>query len=93
MKLTAFSIQKAKPRDKPYRLPDGHGLALQIEPSGSMLWRFRYRYAGKANIQVGEIKPTTMDRTMTDRTAEERLVGKGEAYERILIGRELTISK
>ncbi|WP_420853827.1 Arm DNA-binding domain-containing protein [Rhodopseudomonas palustris] len=28
-------------------ISDGRGLALQIETSGSKLWRFRYRFTGK----------------------------------------------
>lgn len=50
MVLTAFSIQNAKPQHKPYKLPDGDGLSLMIQPTGSKLWRFRYRFAGKENM-------------------------------------------
>jgi len=41
--LTQFSIQKARPREKPYKLSDGGGLHLLIQPSGGRYWRFRYR--------------------------------------------------
>lgn len=33
-----------------YKLTDGMGLTLLVESSGSKLWRFRYRYAGKENM-------------------------------------------
>jgi hypothetical protein len=39
--LTTLFIERAKKRDKPYKLPDGGGLHLLIEPNGSKLWRFR----------------------------------------------------
>ncbi len=46
MPLSFFDVKAANPKDKPYRLADGDGLYLQIQPNGSKLWRFRYRFAG-----------------------------------------------
>ncbi len=48
MMLTQLKITSAKPKASPYNLSDGQGLALVIQPTGSKLWRFRYRFAGKA---------------------------------------------
>ena len=45
--LTDAAIRKAKPRDKPYRLADGGGLALFVAPGGAKLWRIRYRWQGR----------------------------------------------
>jgi hypothetical protein len=39
MPLTAREIQEVKPREKRYMLHDGDGLALEIMPSGSKIWR------------------------------------------------------
>ena len=50
MALSHLAILKAKPKDKPYLLSDGEGLHLQIDTSGSKLWRLRYRFGGKANM-------------------------------------------
>ena len=50
MVLTLFAIQKAKPRDKLYKLADGNGLYLHINPNGKKQWRFRYSFAGKENM-------------------------------------------
>ena len=47
MALSDSAIRKAKPADKPIRLFDGGGLYLEISPSGSKLWRLKYRFAGK----------------------------------------------
>ena len=44
------AINKAKPKDKPYKLSDGAGLHLLVETSGSKLGRFRYRFDGRENI-------------------------------------------
>lgn len=42
--LTLFAIERAKPRDKLYKLSDGLGLFLHIQPNGRKQWRFRYRF-------------------------------------------------
>jgi integrase len=47
MPLTDVQIRNAKPGSKPRRLWDGNGLYLEVMPSGSKLWRFKYRFAGK----------------------------------------------
>ncbi len=41
--LTALAVEKARPRDKPYLLQDGDGLALSVAVSGQKSWRVRYR--------------------------------------------------
>ncbi len=48
--LTNTELRSLKPRTKPYRVADGTGLSIEVKPSGSKLWRFRYRYAGKAKM-------------------------------------------
>ncbi len=43
MPLTDIAVRHARPRERVYRLNDGRGLVLLIQPSGSKWWRFRYR--------------------------------------------------
>jgi len=50
MPLSEFKINKAKPKDKPYKLSDGGGLFLLVNPSGSKLWRQKYRFMGKERL-------------------------------------------
>jgi len=50
MKLTDINIKKAKQREKPYKLSDGGGLYIQIEPTGGKLWRYKYRFEGKQKL-------------------------------------------
>ncbi|QJT09410.1 tyrosine-type recombinase/integrase [Oceanidesulfovibrio marinus] len=53
--LTDAAAKNAKPKAKVYRLADSHGLCLEIKPSGSKHWRYRYRFQGKANmLSLGE---------------------------------------
>ncbi len=44
MSLTDRAIQTAKPRDRAYKLTDGRGLCLLVQPNGSKWWRYRYRF-------------------------------------------------
>ena len=48
MKLSDRRIKNASTKDRMYRLYDGSGLYLQIEPRGGKYWRLKYR------IQVGD---------------------------------------
>ncbi len=50
MPLSEFAARKAKPKNKAYKLTDGGGLFLHIQPGGSKLWRMKYRHAGKEKL-------------------------------------------
>jgi len=47
MPLTAIQVKRAKPKEKPYKLADGGGLYLLVNPKGARYWRYKYRWAGK----------------------------------------------
>ena len=47
MPLTDTAIRSAKPKDKTFKLFDGGGLYLEVNPSGGKWWRWKYRFAGK----------------------------------------------
>ncbi|NMG46758.1 DUF4102 domain-containing protein [Azoarcus communis] len=47
MPLTDAAIRQAKPTEKTRKLAEADGMYLLIQPSGSKLWRFDYRYQGK----------------------------------------------
>tara|TARA_R110000744_G_scaffold376644_1_gene491016 strand:+ start:173 stop:745 length:573 start_codon:yes stop_codon:yes gene_type:complete len=40
--LTNTEVDKAKPKDKVYKLADGEGLQLRIKPNGTKTWLFDY---------------------------------------------------
>ncbi|QFT62068.1 site-specific integrase [Roseivivax sp. THAF30] len=48
MKLTAASVEKAKPTDRRQEIPDSlcTGLYLTVQPSGKKGWQVRYRHGG-----------------------------------------------
>jgi integrase len=47
MALTNTAIRSAKAQAKPYKLTDEKGLFLLVQPSGGMLWRFKFRVDGR----------------------------------------------
>ena len=49
-RLTDSHARNAKPKDKPYKLTDGNGLLLLVNPNGQKLWRYRYKILGKENM-------------------------------------------
>jgi len=50
MMLTDTRIRSAKPKERPYKLLDGAGLFLLVQPHGSKLWRRRLRVNGKETM-------------------------------------------
>lgn len=52
--LTPTRLNNAKPKDRPYKLTDGGGLFVQIEPGGTKTWRYQYVLNGKRReVKVG----------------------------------------
>jgi len=48
--LTEAQVRNAKGKEKPYKLFDGGGLYLEVMPSGSRIWRLKFRQPnGKEN--------------------------------------------
>jgi len=50
MPLTDISVRQAKPRTRPYKVSDGGGLMLLIQPNGAKWWRMRYRFEGREKM-------------------------------------------
>lgn len=47
MKLSDTTIRRASPKSTTYNLTDGKGLHVEVNPSGSKLWRINYRFRNK----------------------------------------------
>ena len=71
-RLNDTQIKQPKPTDRPYKLTDGGGLYLEIQPNGGRFWRYRYRTLGKENVFALGIYP---DRSL----AEARMMMRGRA--------------
>lgn len=53
--LTDTKLRALRPRDRLYRVADANGLCVEVTPAGSRLWRYRYRFNGRASmLALGE---------------------------------------
>ena len=59
-KLTEVAIKKAKPEEKAYKMADGGGMFLLIQPTGSKCWRLKYRIGGKKLLAIGVYPDVTL---------------------------------
>ncbi|HEY0179821.1 MAG TPA: integrase arm-type DNA-binding domain-containing protein [Dokdonella sp.] len=78
MALTDTKLRALRPRDAVYRVADANGLAIEVRPTGSRLWRYRYRFAGKASmLALGEYPAVSLADARTARDEARRLLDKG----------------
>jgi len=78
MLLKQFTIEKAVRKERPYKLADGDGLYLLVQPNGKKLWRFRYRFAGKENmLAFGAFPATPLAAARTKREQARKLLEVG----------------
>lgn len=76
MKLNARQVDTAKPKDKPYKLADGGGLYLLVNPNGAKYWRLKYRVAGKEKLLALGVYP---DVTLADARSKRDEAKRGIA--------------
>ena len=78
MFLTSLAIQNARPKQKSYKLADGDGLHLLVQPNGKKLWRLRYRFAGKENmLAFGSLAAVSLANARSKREAARKLLAEG----------------
>lgn len=76
--LTDTRLRSLKPRDKIYRMADSRGLCVEVRPTGTRIWRYRYRYAGKANmLTIGEYPLVSLAEARAQRDAARALLQAG----------------
>src|SRR5258706_10918118 len=77
--LTDRKIRTAAPRDKPYRLHDGDGLALLVSPTGVKSWQLRYRHEkGEQTFTLGRFDRVTLADARVEAARQRKLVDDGE---------------
>lgn len=57
MALTALAVDKAKGREKQYKLSDANGLYLLVKPNGQRYWRMKYYFMGKEKTMAFGVYP------------------------------------
>jgi putative phage integrase len=76
--LTDTKIKQAKVTDRPYKLYDAEGLYIEIAPTGSKRWRWRYRWNGKEKLLGFGLYPEiSLKRARERRTAAKELLATG----------------
>lgn len=76
--ISDAALRAAKPNDKPYKIAVGDGLYLEVKPSGSKLWRWKYRLLGKENrCSFGKYPNLTLKEARDAMEAARKLVKKG----------------
>lgn len=76
--LTDTKLRSLKPKASVYRVADSNGLAIEVRPTGSKQWRYRYRYAGKANMAaLGEYPALSLQQARAERDRLRALLKGG----------------
>lgn len=76
--LTDAKLRAVKPAEKSYKLSDGGGLFLLVQPSGGKLWRWKYRIDGKENLfAIGPYPTVGLAEARAAREAARVLVKQG----------------
>lgn len=64
--------------DKPYKMTDGKGLYLEVDPSGGKYWRYKYRFLGKEKrISLGVYDVVTLAEAREKREECRKLLAQG----------------
>ncbi|WP_434718123.1 integrase arm-type DNA-binding domain-containing protein [Paraburkholderia sp. A1BS-2L] len=78
MTLTDLTIKAAKPIGKTQKLWDGGGLYLEITPTGSKLWRMKYRVDRREKkLSFGQYPYITLKDAREEREKARTLLAKG----------------
>lgn len=79
MALSDMAIRKARPSEKPYKMADGGGLYLQVQPSGSKLWRQKYCINGaERKLSIGPYPDISLIEARKRRDDARALVAMGK---------------
>lgn len=78
MALTETQCRHCKPRERAYKLSDGEGLYLFVQPAGSKLWRLAYRFGGKQKtLAFGAYPYVTLTEARGKRTDAKTALADG----------------
>lgn len=78
MKLKDTAIRSAKAKTRPYKLADGGGLFLLVNPNGSKWWRLKYRIDGKEKLlSFGVYPAVSLGDARRSRDEARKLIAAG----------------
>lgn len=78
--LNDTKIKSLKPKDKEYKVADGDGLYLHVTPTGSKIWKMRYRVGKGATstLSIGKYPAVTLAHARKEREHISHQVAIGE---------------
>lgn len=80
MSLTDTALKALKPKDASYIVSDDRGLYVEVLPSGSIVWRYRYRLDGKREkLTLGKYPALTLKNARLKRDEAAHLVALGQS--------------
>lgn len=78
MPLSDAQIRGLKAKEKPYKVADFEGLYLDMRPSGSKLWRLKYRFGGKEKLlALGAYPAVSLSEARKAKDAARALLASG----------------
>ena len=83
--LSDAKVRALKPKEKPYKQSDFDGLFVLVNPGGSKLWRFKYRWMGKEKLMsFGQYPDLSLKQARDKRDQARSLLaqGKDPSFER-----------
>ena len=63
--------------DKPYKLSDGGGLYLEVDPSGGKYWQFKYRFPKEKRISLGVYPEVSLEDARAAKDECRKQLAKG----------------
>ncbi len=80
MPITDLQLRSLKPKPQPYLVTDGRGLALEVLPSGTACWRYRYQLNGKTEkVTLGRYPVVGLKEARIKRDELAAAVFRGES--------------
>jgi len=77
--LRVAAIEAAKPKDKIYALTDGGGLHIDVLPSGTKVWRYKYHFGGRRDkITIGRYPAISLKQARQIHEALQTAVEQGD---------------
>lgn len=82
--LSDTKIKSLRPRDERYRISDTGGLLLEVMPTGSKIWRYRYQLHGvrQPTLTIGSYPEIGLGDARKQRDYWAALVARGESPKR-----------
>lgn len=77
-KLTDTAVKTAKPKEKPYKVADGDGLYVLVNPGGGKLWRLKYRFEGKEKLlAIGTYPAVSLKEARARAVTAKEMIARG----------------